>query len=61
MKEGEGGGGPGFLMTQKIMAEQAIKMNKGGGKGGRRNKGAGQGRVAVSMLTFPERGKKRLL
>lgn len=50
-------------MTLKIRAEQAIEINKGGGKGGERNKG----RVAVSMPTFQkrersgcsERGKRR--
>lgn len=36
-------------------------MSKGGG-GGRRNEGAGGGgRVAVSMPTFPEKLKERLL
>lgn len=53
----EGGGEPGFLMTLKMKAEQAIKMKNGGGKDGGRNKG----RIAVSMLTFPEKGKKKLL
>lgn len=39
-------------MTLKNKAEQAIKMKKG--RGGR-NKGAGEGRVALSMPTFPEK------
>lgn len=50
--------GIGFLMTLKIRAEQAIKMNEG--EGGN-NMGAGEGRVAVSMPMFPEKGKKKLL
>ena len=43
----------GFLKTLKNKAEQAIKMNKGGGGG--ENKGAGEGRDALSMPTFPEK------
>ena len=39
-------------MTLRNKAEQAIKTNKGGGG---RNKGAGEGWVALSMLTFPEK------
>lgn len=48
-------------MTLKIKAEQAIEMNDGGGEGGGKNMGAGQDGVAVSMPTFPEEGKKKLL
>lgn len=49
-------------MTLKIKAEQAIEKKEGGGEGGGgKNMGAGQDRVAVSMPTFPEKGKKKLL
>ncbi len=42
------------------MAEQAIKMNKGGGEGGRRNKGAGEGEGCRIHADVSRKGKEEV-